>query len=171
MSTWRDTARLATLATVAERSHNVRMAGAVEPRAGRTAANIIKTAQDRLVLTAGAAAKLAGITDVGWARVIKAGRGYPATFIAMARVVGVEPQVRAALGLPALDANVIPMPVPAESAEDAALRDVMYIIRHESPQLTDHEREVALAWLRRPEARERVRAELAEAVLALARQG
>ena len=64
-----------------------------------------------------------------------------------------------------------PLPVPAESAEDAALRDVMYIIRHESPQLTDHEREIALAWLRRPEARERVRAELTEAVLALARQG
>jgi hypothetical protein len=145
----------------------------VEPDEGREAARIIKEALDGLRprVTIAEAAGRADITEDGWLKVIRTGRGYERTFIKMADAVGAGPQVREALGLPPLDANVIPLPVPAESAEDAALRDVMHIIRHESPQLTDHEREVALAWLRRPEARERVRAELTEAVLALARQG
>jgi hypothetical protein len=81
------------------------MAGTVDPEAGRKAADIIKAAQQRHVpvLRVSKAAALAGITDVGWHRAIKTGRGYESTFIAMARVVGVEPQVREALGLPPVD--------------------------------------------------------------------
>lgn len=144
----------------------------VDDEPGRKAADIIGAARKRQVprMTQREAARRAGLSTEGWLKILRTGHGREENVIAMARVVGVEPQVREALGLPALDANVIPLPVPAESAEDAALRDVMYIIRHESPQLTDHEREIALAWLRRPEARERVRAELAEAVLTLARR-
>ena len=149
------------------------MAAGVDPRKGREAADIIEAARLRRdpLPTVAELARSARVDNYAWAQIIKKGRGLPQTFLKMAQVVGVEPQVREVLGLPPLDANVVPLPVPAESAEDEALRDVMYIIRHESPQLTDHEREVALAWLRRPEARERVRAELTEAVLALARQG
>jgi hypothetical protein len=90
------------------------MAGAVDQKLGKRAAEIIKDAQDRLVLTNGAAAKLAEpLTDVGWARVIRTGRGYPSTFVRMAKAVGVEAEVRDALGLPA---NVVPLvpPIPGE---------------------------------------------------------
>lgn len=62
------------------------------------------------MLRAGAAARQAGITDVAWARVIKKGRGYESTFVAMARVVGVEAEVREALGLPPLDGGVTRLP-------------------------------------------------------------
>ena len=119
--------------------------------------------------------------NLTWADVEKRGGPTMATIRAIRRgdPTAVSPLTRARLARalewrrPYVDALLGdgPLPVPAESAEDAALRDVMHIIRHESPQLTDRERELALAWLRRPEARERVRAELAEAVLALARQG
>jgi hypothetical protein len=93
------------LATVAVSGHTVCMAGGVEPEAGRAAADIIKAAQQRQapVLRITKAAALAGITDVGWQRVIKTGRGYPTTFIAMARVVGAEAEVRRALGFPPAD--------------------------------------------------------------------
>src|ERR1017187_1863969 len=110
------------LVYVAVPGHNVAMAG-VDPHAGRIAADKIRAAQQRHVplLTVHEGARQAGITDDGWSKVIRTGRGREGTFIAMARVAGVEPEVREALGLPPLDANVIPLPVPAESAEDAAL--------------------------------------------------
>lgn len=149
------------------------MAAGVASQAGRVSADVIQRAQARHLplLTVAEASRRAGITREGWAKVIRTGRGHEGTFIAMARVVGVETEVRAALGLPPLDANVIPLPVQAESAEDVALRAVMEIIRDESPQLTDHERRAALNWLHRPEARELLRAKLAKANLTLARQG
>jgi hypothetical protein len=80
-------------------------ASAVDPEAGRKAADIIKAAVQRQVpvLRVSKAAVQAGITDVGWHRAIKTGRGYESTFLAMARVAGVEPEVREALGLPPLD--------------------------------------------------------------------
>ena len=145
----------------------------VEPDEGREAARIIKEALDGLRprVTVAEAAARAVITEDGWLKVIRTKRGYERTFIKMARAVGVEAEVREVLGLPPLDANVIPLPVQAESAEDVALRAVMEIIRDESPQLTDHERRAALNWLHRPEARELLRAKLAKANLTLARQG
>lgn len=68
---------------------------------GRAAADIINAAQKRHVpvLTKREAAGQAGISVEGWDKVIRTGRGRDTTFAAMARVVGVEGQVRAALGL------------------------------------------------------------------------
>lgn len=116
------------------------------------------------MLTAGAAAKLAEpLTDVGWARVIRTGRGYPATFIRMARAVGVEPEVREALGLPPLPANVVQMPgLAGDHADDAALADIRRRIEH-SKVLTDRERPVVLAWCDSPEGQDALREKLAEA--------
>jgi hypothetical protein len=153
------------------------MAGAVsavDPEKGSEAAKIIKAAvRDHVpVLRVSKAAALAGITDVGWHRAIKSGRGYESTFIAMARVTGVEPQVRKVLGLPPLDANVVQLPARAgsESTEDAALRAFRDAIR-DDPRLTVPERQVILTWYHSPDGQALLKAKLAEAQLARARQG
>jgi hypothetical protein len=83
--------------------------------AGRAAADIIEAAQKRHVpvLTKREAAGQAGISVEGWDKVIRTGRGRDTTFAAMARVVGVEAEVRAALGLPAVSDDA---PLDAELA-------------------------------------------------------
>jgi hypothetical protein len=83
---------------------------------GRAAADIIEAAQKRHVpvLTKREAAGQAGISVEGWDKVIRTGRGRDTTFAAMARVVGVEADVRAALGLPAVSDEA---PLDAELAE------------------------------------------------------
>lgn len=87
----------------------------VEPDEGREAARIIKEALAGLrprVAIAEAASR-AGITEDGWMKVIRTGRGYERTFIKMAGAVGVKPQVCEVLGVP-LDANVVPLPAPGD---------------------------------------------------------
>ena len=121
---------------------------AVDPEAGRRAADIIRAAvRDHVpVLRVSKAAAMAGITDVGWHRAIKTGRGYESTFIAMARIAGVEPQVREVLGLEPLDdANVIPM----ASRPPGFERSIA-----ENPRLSEHERQILLIWYRDAGGRE-----------------
>ena len=92
---------------------------------GRQAADIIETARKRQVpvLTLREAARRAGISDEGWSKVIRRGRGREQTVIAMARVVGAEAEVRAALGLPSVDD---PGPLPDMSADER--REVIEMI-------------------------------------------
>src|ERR1039457_3393948 len=70
-------------------------------KATRAAAEIIEAARLRHVplLTLSEAARRAGITPAGWRKVISTGRGRDSTFIAMARVTGVEDDVREQLGM------------------------------------------------------------------------
>ena len=69
-------------------------------------------------MTIRAAARLAGMSAEGWNKVIKTGRGREETFIAMARVVGAEREVRLALGLAAVsDAHVFDDELAALEAE------------------------------------------------------
>jgi hypothetical protein len=83
--------------------------------AGRAAADIINAAQKRHVpvLTKRAAAAQAGISVDGWDKVLRTGRGRDTTFAAMARVAGVEPEVRAALGLEPIGDTQVADPRPA----------------------------------------------------------
>ena len=75
-------------------------------KAPRDAADMIEAARRRHVplLTLSEAARRAGITSSGWRKVIGTGRGRDDTFIAMARVTGVEDEVREALGMEPLGA-------------------------------------------------------------------
>jgi hypothetical protein len=78
------------------------MAVVVGGDAGSRAVAIIKEAQGRQVpvMNQRKAAALSGLSVEGWMKILRTGRGKLENVIAMARVVGVEPQVREALGLP-----------------------------------------------------------------------
>ena len=75
--------------------------------AGRRAADIITAARERQVpvMTIREAARRTGISVEGWNKALKKGSGRQETFIAMARVVGVEAGVRDALGLTPVSAD------------------------------------------------------------------
>jgi hypothetical protein len=77
------------------------MAAGVEPSKGRAAAKIISEAlaASKPKVTVVEAAGRARITPDGWLKVIRTERGYERTFLAMARAVGVEAEVREALGI------------------------------------------------------------------------
>jgi lambda repressor-like predicted transcriptional regulator len=146
----------------------------VDDEPGRKAADIIGAARKRQVprMTQREAARRAGLSTEGWLKILRTGHGREENVIAMARVVGVEPQVREALGLPPLDANVVQMPARAagESTEDAALRAFRDAIR-DDPRLTVPERQVILTWYHSPDGQALLKAKLAEAQLCRARQG
>jgi hypothetical protein len=81
------------------------MAVVVGGDAGIEAARIIREAQGRQVpvMNQRKAAALSGLSVEGWMKILRTGRGKLENVIAMARVVGVEPQVREALGLSPLN--------------------------------------------------------------------
>jgi hypothetical protein len=80
------------------------MAAGVDPTKGREAADIIEAARLRMdpLPKVAELARSARVDNYAWAQIIKKGRGLPQTFLKMAAVTGVEPQVREALGLPPL---------------------------------------------------------------------
>ena len=108
-------------------AHMMRRMATVTGEAGRRAADIISSAQRRHlpVLTLREASHKAGLSPEGWSKVIRTGRGRESTFVAMARVTGVEEEVREALGLP-----------PAEVAPEIEL-----------PPMSLDERRAVLAYL------------------------
>jgi len=89
--------------------HNVAMAVAqgVDDPAGRAAVEIIEAARKRQVpvMTKNEAVARAGLSPAGWLKIRRTGHGREESFIAMARILGVEPEVRKALGLPPLESR------------------------------------------------------------------
>jgi hypothetical protein len=146
------------------------MAPGVEPSAGRAAADIIKNAQSRHVpiLRVAEAARRAGITSHGWIKVINSGRGRQSTFLAMARVTGVEAEVRDALGMEPLEGDVVPRPgtpIAPPGRLPPAPRDVVDLDPFErsiaaNPALSEHERALILDIYRTKGGRELLAAEL-----------
>lgn len=112
--------------------------------AGRAAADIIDAAQRRHVpvLTKRAAAAQAGISVDGWDKVIRTGRGRDTTFAAMARVIGVEPQVRAALGL-----GPLPADGPGVPLTDAELDAIEAETPADLSRLSAKDRRALLTWV------------------------
>ena len=97
--------------------------------AGRKAADIISAARERQVpvMTIREAARRTGISAEGWNKALKKGSGRQETFIAMARVVGVEAEVGAALGLLASPGDLPAEDLPPVVRDNWARDDVKQI--------------------------------------------